>query len=603
MSNDNYHNIDRVSLIAKAQGAFLGAAVGDALGWPQEMPAKRADRKAGSPRELLSNGLPQWVRKSGSRLYLHEEVILPGEYSDDTQLLLCTARSLFYGEKWWHHLTKREIPTWINYARGSGGATNRATQGWLTGSEPWSSSKKNEYFEAGGNGVAMRILPHCILGAANEDFREIAKNIVANGICTHGHPRALIGALAYGFALWSAFREIGTLQYGAVIEKVLSGVESWSVLPELDDICPTWRSSAKEVNTGQYKKNWQITVEEMLELLENCQEAMKKGALSVEQAVLRKIGVFGKSKGSGTITAAASIFLASRYAADPWNGLVEAAFADGADTDTMASMTSGLLGAVVGVEWLGIYAEQVQDARYIRELAEDLVKNQGTRQIKFAENIRITKVNLNSFIAKLEASQPGDTLLLPDGREAQTSAPRTHQPLSQATLAVSWKLITADGQSLYIKKLSREKTGIYLNVKTPSSNVFDLDKAFKLKLQPIEVTTLAVKLAVRDFSKSRFFYEKVLGLKVQKETSALVNYGSLVLVMSTYEKSLEQQLPIPIKSLPTICLEINFLEAAYENVCKFGSRILKPISERRRRRLFSCLDPDQNTVEIYEIEF
>jgi hypothetical protein len=43
MNNDNRYHLNRISLIAKGQGAFLGAAVGDALGWPQEPEAKRVD--------------------------------------------------------------------------------------------------------------------------------------------------------------------------------------------------------------------------------------------------------------------------------------------------------------------------------------------------------------------------------------------------------------------------------------------------------------------------------------------------------------------------------------------------------------------------------
>jgi ADP-ribosylglycohydrolase/predicted enzyme related to lactoylglutathione lyase len=602
MKNDELHSINRVSLIAKGQGAFLGVAVGDALGWPQEMAAKRVDKKTGSPAESLVNGFQQWVRKSGGRYYPHAEIILAGEYSDDTQLLLSTARSLLYGAQWWNHLTKRELATWTRYQRGGGGSTTRAADEWLTGIEPWSSPKnKKQYFNAGGNGVAMRILPHCLLGAAETDFGNIAKNIVANGVCTHGHPRALVGALAYGFAVWMAFRETGTLQYGAIIEKVLSGVKSWSVLPNLGDICSTWRGSAFEVSGGQYDEYWQMTVADMLRLLKQCREAMKQGALSVDQEVLTKLGCFDKSiKGAGTVTAAASIFLASRYAADPFHGLVEAGFAHGADTDTIASMTGGLLGAVAGSEWLGNYAEQVQDALYLRTLGESLAKVEGIGQSKLSHITKTTKTHLDSLIEKLEASKPGEPILLPDGREAQKSAPQHHQPLSKTTVAVSWKLTTADGQSLYIKKLSRTKTDIDLKAETPSSAV--TDKRPEVELQPVKVVNIAVKLPVRNMAEARFFYEMVLGLKVEKESEAIVKCGCIVLV--PYEKSLVQPSNNFIPNMTTtIYIEIKSLEEAHNNVFQFGGKIVKPISERRGRRFFTCLDPDGNAVEIFEVSF
>jgi ADP-ribosylglycohydrolase/catechol 2,3-dioxygenase-like lactoylglutathione lyase family enzyme len=603
MSNDNHYTLNRASLISKAKGAFLGAAVGDALGWPQEMPGKTVGKKVSSPGEVLSNGFPQWLRKSGSRFYLHTEAILPGEYSDDTQLILCTARSLLYGEQWWQHLTKREFPAWTGYERGGGGATNRAAQEWLTGLEPWSSSKRKLYFEAGGNGVAMRILPHCLVGVAIEDFGVIAKKIVANGICTHGHPRALIGALSYGFALWSALRETNTLQYGAVIEKVLSGVEYWSVLPDLDYLSPTWKPSAREVNDGQYKKHWQTTVEEMLKLLESSQEAMKQGALSVEREVLDKFGCFGKNKGSGTITAAASLFLASRYAAAPLNGLVAAAFANGADTDTMASMTGGLLGAIAGTEWLGDFAEQVQDAPYLKKLAEHLIQNQGTtHQIEFTSDIKTTRKQLDLLIEKLEASKPGDIVLIPDGREAQTSAAQRHSPIAKATLAVSWKLTTTDGQSLYIKKLSRVKIDVEPKAGTSHSSIPQKDYTFEL--QPVNTRKVAMKLVVRDLVKSQFFYENVLGLKLTKKTDVLVQYDTLALVPFSNERNSRKSLEnLPHSWGHIICLEVDSIDNVYNNVLHFGSRFLQPISEKNTRSFFTCLDPDGNTVEIYEVSF
>lgn len=70
--------------------------------------------------------------------------------------------------------------------------------------------------------------------------------------------------------------------------------------------------------------------------------------------------------------AAAALYIASKYAPDPQNGLLQAASSKGADTDTIASMTGGLLGIVSGLEWLQRYRNQLQDERYIAELAQRL---------------------------------------------------------------------------------------------------------------------------------------------------------------------------------------------------------------------------------------
>ena len=97
------------------------------------------------------------------------------------------------------------------------------------------------YFDAGGNGVAMRVLPH-VLRLNEKDFPEIAANIFLDGIATHGHPRALLGALAYGFALWSAFRKESKLAYGELVDDLIQHVEIWSALPLQPTVLPEWRT-------------------------------------------------------------------------------------------------------------------------------------------------------------------------------------------------------------------------------------------------------------------------------------------------------------------------------------------------------------------------
>ncbi|NMF64538.1 hypothetical protein DP113_08330 [Brasilonema octagenarum UFV-E1] len=600
----NEQHLHTISLMTKGQGAFLGAAVGDALGWSQEPEAKRIDKKTSSPAEILDNGFQQWVRKSGGQYYPHHEVILAGEYSDDTQLILCTARSLLYGARWWHHFTKRELPIWTSYERGGGGATKRSAQQWLAGIEPWSSpdKEKKRYFGAGGNGVAMRILPHCLLGATETNFENIAKNIVANGVTTHGHPRALVGGLAYGFAIWVALRETNTLQYGAILEKVLSEVNYWSVLPDLNDICPSWKNSAFQTTDGQYDDSWQHTIKEMLQLLELCQEGMKQGALSIEREVLTKLGCFNKSvKGAGTVSAAAAIFLASRFAANPFYGLLEAGFAHGADTDTIASMTGGILGAIAGIEWLGNYAVKVQDANYIRDIGEHLARNQGDSQTQQADNFTIQKTHLDAFVKQIEVSKPADSILIPDGRKAQISASVNHQSISKSTVAKSWKLTTAEGQSLYVKKLSRPKNNTEINSQLKSISVSEQNFEF----QQVNILHVGIEIPVSNLDKSRFFYEKVLGIQVEQESKLLVRCGSIVLINIEYYKKRHGFSSGTTKAptTHTIDLEVESLDEAYNNVSKVEAKIVKDISKNHERRYFYCLDPDENQIRIFEVKF
>jgi hypothetical protein len=98
---------------------------------------------------------------------------------------------------------------------------------------------------------------------------------------------------------------------------------------------------------------------------------MKSGILGNDLAVLQTLGCFDKRvNGAGTVSAIGAIYLASRNAPRPMSGLVRAAFMKNADTDTMASMTAGLLGALHGSDWLGPLASSIQDRAYLEDLAD-----------------------------------------------------------------------------------------------------------------------------------------------------------------------------------------------------------------------------------------
>jgi hypothetical protein len=93
--------------------------------------------------------------------------------------------------------------------------------------------------------------------------------------------------------------------------------------------------------------------------------------MSNPEATLERLGCADpKINGAGTVSAAAALYLASRFAARPQDGLLSAAFLRKADTDTLASLTAAILGALHDTHWLGNLAVGVQDADYIAQLAE-----------------------------------------------------------------------------------------------------------------------------------------------------------------------------------------------------------------------------------------
>lgn len=590
----------------KTLGAFLGTAVGDALGWPNEMPARRV-RSGNGGTGSFASGFENWRRKSGGRFMPHEEVIRAGEFSDDTQLLLCSARSLLHGPGWLDHLVFKEFPAWRLYQRGAGGATKRAVDTWLAGRSPWSfdgdDSKLRAYYDAGGNGVAMRILPHGVVGAHDESFHATGRAILLNGICTHGHPRALLGALVYGFTLWRALRMPGTLAYGQLIELALKHRTDWSLFPERAGIPSGWREQAQKVHQGSFDQLWSKTESEMVALLEKTLTGIKAGAISVDSKILGDLGCFDRSiKGSGTVCAAAALYIASKYAPDPQNGIAEAANSKGADTDTLASMTGGLLGVIAGTEWLQRYRSQLQDEQYITELAQRLERleyNQSANTELTKPTVRPGTV-VDRFLAQLPDRASEGSLELPDGRKATIKEISPVDTKSRNLKGFQWKLRTDDGQFLYIKKLERAPQ----TPSEPMGTSQSIGKASgKKKAARISSKAKAVKLIVRDLDGSRWFYHEVLGLKVARESKTLVNLGGIISLISREHLSeLELFDREAFQTKAILCIECTNIEACHEKVRGLIESKVGSIQHRLGRRVFRCVDLDGNIVEVFESE-
>jgi predicted enzyme related to lactoylglutathione lyase len=103
--------------------------------------------------------------------------------------------------------------------------------------------------------------------------------------------------------------------------------------------------------------------------------------------------------------------------------------------------------------------------------------------------------------------------------------------------------------------------------------------------------------------RARTFYEKVLGLKVIKESGFYVNVGGAIALVSVdHEKRLGEQPRYNLLNKNVIVyIETRSLTAVYENVTRFGAEILSTISHSLGRKFFRCLDPDSNVVEVSEI--
>ncbi|MDE2695313.1 MAG: ADP-ribosylglycohydrolase family protein [Chloroflexota bacterium] len=574
----------------RAEGALLAAAVGDALGWPQEDRGRRVRAPAeAEPRLEFSS----WWRREGGRYAAYEVEIGPGEYSDDTQLMLALAHALRAEDAWWERWTSVELPFWLLYERGGGAATKRAARSWTTGKAPWRQDNPASYFNAGGNGVAMRVLPHCVRGASSDDFSPIASAVTKDGIATHGHPVALVGALAYAYALWKALRRERSLDYGELIADTRASVSTWSRLPE--DLPTEWPETAERHIQVGYSRLWGMTVEGMVGLLDALEGAIGQGSLAFDRETLESLGAFDRQiGGAGTVTAAGALYLASRYASRPAQGILAGAFSRGADTDTLASMTGGLLGAISGTDWLGGLAAKVQDYEHLRVTAQDLVAPSDKPTVRPKES---TVARFSRRVAQLRA---GDEIPLPDGRVGALTRVRD-LPTKTRHEIKSFVFSTDDGQTLHVTKRRRTKR--------PGT---DSDQGAE-QHRVAETTShrrkprVTFAIEATDLERSTRFYRDLIGLEVTRKTTDFVSFGGEIVLFptSSYEELPARQLDLRADGASTsptkilIFVEPPELDAVRERIVAADFKV-SPVTTMRSLRRFRCSDPDGTTLEIRE---
>ena len=438
--------------LSKAEGAFLALAAGDALGWPQEMPRNVQGDRANKGTHVE---FKEWTRRGGGRFHPYEETIHSGEYSDDTQLTLAVARSRTnHGPAWWKAFTRIELPLWTLYERGGGGATKRAANAWAGGHPPWKSNKQESirrYFEAGGNGVAMRVLPHALFLAGQDDPAALMHDVVLDGSATHGHPRALVGATVYAYAAWSLARRSDTLRFGELLDKLLDEASAWSGFPTSTREDSSWFKAANDATDARYGRIWDRTTREMRDLLESARKGVRDGALADDHAVLKDLGCFGREKGAGTNSAAGAAYLAARHAAQPVQGILRAAFEKGADTDTLAAMAGGLMGCLAGVEWIPRPWLDVQDSQYLRKVAARVAQGPEGASEKPIEPLSHPPQSMLSE----QVLNGNQEIGLGSTTRVVATVERDLKPLSKTVMVRAWQLKTAEGQTIYVTKVRR----------------------------------------------------------------------------------------------------------------------------------------------------
>ena len=501
----------------RATGTLLAAAVGDAMGWPHE----RRDRTRTLGKVDTSGGFFAWDRFAGSRQQRVLERVNAGDYSDDTQMTIAVARArLTAGPQWQKWLEQVEWPFLLDYERGAGASVKAACRAWARDRAPWDgpAAAVARYFATGANGAAMRVAPHVMVHHQNLRFDELATDVVRDAATTHGHPRALLGAVMHAYALWVSLRESAPLPYGWLVNTLLADAEHWQqpfwrALPE------AWQDSAASHFEGRFDQAWLAVVTEVEELLSAAQKELKEGAVSAPSVFLTRQGLTAKDTcGSGTLCAVAAAYLATRSASSPDLALATAARLDGADTDTLASMTGALLGAALGTEWLGVYGRTVQDRSLLVNLAENLIAAPEKARQKSPTHEQASKARILFAEQLSRTAGIPRTLRLPDLRSAHVSP-------ASGSAAKQWLVAsTDDGQTLYLRRPD-----------TPQPALFDVASPQKLiqAEQPRTPQPTAqlqgAYLQVDDIDQVRRVLSFFFGLTPDRHGPTWASYGQLVL--------------------------------------------------------------------------
>lgn len=358
-------------------GALIGAAAADALGWITEFVRGREHLRKLYGTDRVDQHRA-WQKRSGGRFGAYLDRINKGEYSDDTQLALAVARSLLPdGSVDIEHFAKRELPMWLQYARGAGATIIAAAKAISRKTAAWNANfftyrqggSVLSYRDAGANGAAMRVGPIALANIRDPD--RTSQGVWRTSVVTHGHPRAILGALVYAEALRLCAAERTGLRREELIGALRAYAQAASC-PEDPDFT-NWLRMWNKGATKPFEALWEETRREVLHGLALVLAA--EGPASIPE-IWRALGCFErKTKGSGTGTVLAALVTFHVFGHDFREAVITAINQLGADTDTIGGFVGGLCGAYHGYENVPPeWASELQDYDYLVRVATELAR-------------------------------------------------------------------------------------------------------------------------------------------------------------------------------------------------------------------------------------
>lgn len=367
-------NLNDIPSLERFQGALLLSTIGDALGWPTEF--LKPSGGYSPPFELPVHNFVKWKKIVGGKWWGYEEEILPGAYSDDTQLALAVARCIadtgaFEPERFAYE----ELPLWLQYERGGGKSVKTAARKLVGKKASWIGNfyKQGDldYRNAGANGAAMRNLPIALAGVKNES--RIIRDSFLNAITTHGHPRAILGTILFSLAVNYALTTSTSISARVMISYLREHTSQIGKVVSLDENIVEWIHQWESYGNEKqlsFKNSFNKTYQEAIGFLESIEPYMNTDS----KDYYAHVGALQpETKGSGLATVCAAIYLYLKYIDTPDVALTTAVNIFGSDTDTIGIFLGALLGAYHGTKAVPAnLIDNVQDREYLLKTAKRL---------------------------------------------------------------------------------------------------------------------------------------------------------------------------------------------------------------------------------------
>lgn len=335
-------NSDHAEMIRRSA---LWSAYGDALGWISELTDEAGLKRRTS--EVPLHKPIEWKRRIGGRTGV--TVTVPqGCYSDDSQLRLATGRSIRSDGFDVESFSKVELPVWLSYALGAGKSTSAAATNLARRRVQWFANTFDGWTNSGGNGAAMRIQPHVWAARTPDDPTSFIPDVVRNSICTHSHPRGLLGATFHALTLAHTM----TAGYCPSPDELMAATDVAAKLPDIIrgdiEVWNYWRSTF-ERESGTFEEAWTRAIDECREAIQAASGTSGSGT-DRYAAIVDRLGLRDPARrGDGTLTAVAAVGL-TWCETQPEQALSVAANALGTDTDTIATMAGAILGLIAEEE-------------------------------------------------------------------------------------------------------------------------------------------------------------------------------------------------------------------------------------------------------------